>query len=752
MTLPPLSRVENPRTASGGLPLESAVLLLCAMGLLGAARAPAFPRAFLIAFAVTACLRLTLGRDGRAFLPRKALRAFVLTVTAFSLAWLFQRLASRSTDPLSALVSVIAVFQGLVLLSRRTVFGAFLLILFSSVHAAGVAFQFQDRTGLLWVLGYVALLVWTLVLFERRATYDRKEGGSGAVVLIRPSDAPALPLRSVLGATLLLILLGFPLGAALYLAAPRLSKDDPDTAGSAGSKAQEYADENVPGKEVRVGPETATAAFTGPGKGVPLGSVAEIKKDITPWFRVSLEKPRNVRDFPPTVVLRDNVMDHCHVDGLWTDTLSADMRPRLYMDADDGIRDGWVPLGHKDDSRAGVTLRIEMLRGGQRRLYLQPDEVRLKLLRNGRSRSGFAVFESRNKTLALDYQLKAEDVILQRYVHPVRAGMRLTGRRSDRSVSLLDSYLQVPRACRAPLGARARKVVGAETDPWRRAQLLEAWLNSDVFEYTLKAPPLRRSNPVVDFVERTRSGSCSYYATALTLMLRTLGHPARFARGFWGGDRLEESPSVMLRGYHYHAWTELYLDGVGWVALNPTPPDRAAADGATRTAAQALASEDGAGFSLLFYDGEQWARLWSSTGSWLGTRILRPIGRLFGADAGYLGYPLLLLLLWLLRRRKERVRLRRMISPDGHPVPGGDYGRALLLLARKGLRRRPSWTAREFRTYVARRFPRTAQPLGILTQRYEWERFGGREPIRSSPAGESALARLEAALSTPDAG
>ena len=633
------------------------------------------------------------------------------------------------------------------MISRSSVFGGFLLILFSSVHAAGIAFSFQDPVGLAFTLFYVALLVWTLILFERRASFAREEGTSGAVVFLRPARSLPLPLHTAAQTLILLVGLGFGLGTALYLVVPPREAFDPDPLPENQSGSSEYADEGVEGQtQLPAGTlESPLSAFTGPGKGVPLGSVATIKKDITPWFQVELEGSDAA---PPLVILRDNVMDHCRQDGLWTDTLSEAGRVHRYRDRGDGKRDGWVQLGHEDRAGDGHTLRITILRGGQKRLYLQPDAVRMKLMRGKLSRSAYVVTESANETLQVDFPIKGGDVLLQRYVPQVRAGTRLEGRRSDHTVNLFDSYLQVPEESADALLKIAQEVVGGETDPWRRADLLETWLNGEEFEYTLSAPALNRKDPVVDFLVRTRSGSCSYYATALTLLLRTLGHPSRYVRGFWGGDKLYGSPVFMLRGLHYHAWTELYLDGVGWVPLNPTPPDRAPADVGTNTAAAGGRAQEDGSFSFLFYDHAQWRHLWTSTGTWIATYLLHPLGVLFGGQAGYAGYPFLLVLLMLLRQRRARREIRALARAGGQALPKGPYGQALLLLAGKGLHRRPTWTAREFRRFVILRYPTTSRALAALTRLYELERFGGGASPRARTLGERALAELRGLLSS----
>lgn len=87
-------------------------------------------------------------------------------------------------------------------------------------------------------------------------------------------------------------------------------------------------------------------------------------------------------------------------------------------------------------------------------------------------------------------------------------------------------------------------------------------------------------NPVMQFLNDTKRGHCSLYASAMTLILRQLGIPARYCTGFYvEGDN--GSHSVLLREKNLHAWVEVYMGQYGWVTFDPTSssayPGRSAA-------------------------------------------------------------------------------------------------------------------------------------------------------------------------------
>lgn len=94
------------------------------------------------------------------------------------------------------------------------------------------------------------------------------------------------------------------------------------------------------------------------------------------------------------------------------------------------------------------------------------------------------------------------------------------------------------------------------------------------FTYSLwrDKPPPKGTTALADFMTRTQSGHCEYFASAATLLLRAAGIPARYATGFALIEYSELEQAYVVRARHAHAWTRAWLDG-RWVDLDPTPPD-----------------------------------------------------------------------------------------------------------------------------------------------------------------------------------
>jgi len=104
------------------------------------------------------------------------------------------------------------------------------------------------------------------------------------------------------------------------------------------------------------------------------------------------------------------------------------------------------------------------------------------------------------------------------------------------------------------------------------------YLRSQPFFYTL-TPPRLGDQPVDEFLFDTREGFCEHYASAFTLMMRAAGLPARIVTGYQGGELNGVGGYYIIRQSDAHAWTEVWLEGRGWVRVDPVSavaPERVA--------------------------------------------------------------------------------------------------------------------------------------------------------------------------------
>lgn len=89
------------------------------------------------------------------------------------------------------------------------------------------------------------------------------------------------------------------------------------------------------------------------------------------------------------------------------------------------------------------------------------------------------------------------------------------------------------------------------------------------FTYTLQ-PPLLGDNGIDEFLFQTRRGFCEHYAGAFVFLMRAAGIPARVVSGYQGGDFNPLDGYLVVRQSDAHAWAEVWLDGRGWIRIDPT--------------------------------------------------------------------------------------------------------------------------------------------------------------------------------------
>jgi transglutaminase-like putative cysteine protease len=99
--------------------------------------------------------------------------------------------------------------------------------------------------------------------------------------------------------------------------------------------------------------------------------------------------------------------------------------------------------------------------------------------------------------------------------------------------------------------------------------LAENFFLRQLLNYTL-TPPLLGEDSVDDFVFDTKRGFCEHFATAFVFSLRAAGVPARVVAGYQGGEMNPVDGYLVVRQYDAHAWSEVWLEGRGWVRVDPT--------------------------------------------------------------------------------------------------------------------------------------------------------------------------------------
>jgi transglutaminase-like putative cysteine protease len=130
-------------------------------------------------------------------------------------------------------------------------------------------------------------------------------------------------------------------------------------------------------------------------------------------------------------------------------------------------------------------------------------------------------------------------------------------------------YLALPAGIPSRVFDIAAEVTIAQQTPFDRAIAIERFLRSFPYSLDLPLPPLDQD--IVDyFLFDLRRGYCDYYATAMVVMARASGLPARLAVGFASGEYDVANDRYVVTAAQAHSWVEIYFSGVGWVAFEPT--------------------------------------------------------------------------------------------------------------------------------------------------------------------------------------
>ena len=120
---------------------------------------------------------------------------------------------------------------------------------------------------------------------------------------------------------------------------------------------------------------------------------------------------------------------------------------------------------------------------------------------------------------------------------------------------------------------RVRGITARQDTVYDKAQAIAAYLNRGAYSYALDLPNLPRDHSVDAFLNETKIGHCELFASAMALMLRSLGIPTRVVSGYRGGEWQSADASYTVRASMAHLWVEVYFINVGWVTFDPSPAD-----------------------------------------------------------------------------------------------------------------------------------------------------------------------------------
>jgi transglutaminase-like putative cysteine protease len=300
-----------------------------------------------------------------------------------------------------------------------------------------------------------------------------------------------------------------------------------------------------------------------------------------------------------------------------------------------------------------------------------------------------------------------------------------------------DLYMDTSRVTDEVAQEAKRVTAGAENN-YERARALAAFLSRDPsFSYSTTAGVPPRDGDLVDFFlfdpELGRSGYCQYFATAMVMMARSVGLPARLAAGFAPGERQEDN-TFLVREANAHAWAEIFFPGYGWQIFEATKsinPGFARASGDSTSPGTVPLT----GIDPFLEDPDLFEEMRGAGGAALlpspdpvegaidpnQPDLAQPDESSRGANALLIAVLVLggLIAVWIrMNYLNRRWRL----------LPAGDRAWRQLTAAagRAGVGPRPSETIYEYAGWLEDQLPNQAEPIQTVADGKVWQSYSGR--------------------------
>lgn len=141
---------------------------------------------------------------------------------------------------------------------------------------------------------------------------------------------------------------------------------------------------------------------------------------------------------------------------------------------------------------------------------------------------------------------------------------------SRRANFIKENFTALPENMGDRVAQLTKDVTADCKTPMEQCEAIVQYLKN--YQYTQKPQKIPKDKDLVDtFLFETREGYCSYFATAMAVMVRTLGLPSRYAQGFAVSTGINPNEELKVSSASAHAWVEVYIEGLGWMTFDPTP-------------------------------------------------------------------------------------------------------------------------------------------------------------------------------------
>ena len=135
-------------------------------------------------------------------------------------------------------------------------------------------------------------------------------------------------------------------------------------------------------------------------------------------------------------------------------------------------------------------------------------------------------------------------------------------------------YVALPGDMPPRVATLARDITAGAENPYDQAKAVESWLKHNITYNLAIDPPPFGVDGVDHFLFESREGYSEYFGSAMTVLMRSLGVPARMTTGYTTGELVDGSHLYVVSDHHSHGWSEVYFPGYGWIPFEPTPGKR----------------------------------------------------------------------------------------------------------------------------------------------------------------------------------
>lgn len=303
--------------------------------------------------------------------------------------------------------------------------------------------------------------------------------------------------------------------------------------------------------------------------------------------------------------------------------------------------------------------------------------------------------------------------------------LRRAGEAYPASISY--KYLELPLLS-PEIGALAERITKDKPTPYDKAVAIEDYLRKN-YTYTTELPPVGTSfDPLYTFLFETKKGHCEYFATAMAVMLRSLGVPARVVNGYLRGEYNPIGRYYLVRARDAHSWVEVYFPGYGWVEFDPTPIAEYDRLMRLRNLSFLGSLIDSAKLAwdkrVIFYNLNDQVRYLAVAKEKLASFSLK-VKSLFSLSfiLKFLFVSLLLFMLFFFLPFRFFPFFRKKGEEKGSPP--WFYQRFLKIVRGKGLVREPHLTPSEFAHLLRAELPKDQPAIDLVTECYYLVRYGG---------------------------